>query len=362
MADAEAAAPAAKGGLDFLKQKIGPLPAGVWLVMFAGMWWYLQRRQKSATGTAGAQTDPAGNTGTIDPATGYVYGTSEDQAALAQQQGTGTGTATGSAGGSTVAGQYADNNSWAQAAINYLVSIGVDPTTANQAIENFLASQNLTAQQQADVNLAIQRLGAPPTPPQPGGSSTPIVTPPSGGSVNATNPPTGLTVTSKSDTHVGLKWNAATNAQSYTVSWGTNSAANEHSSTIGGTYTTTTVGNLKPDTLYYFHVQAGPAKAGDPYASTTATTAKATTGSGGGGGGSKGGGGGGSKGQQYTYVTVRPWTAKPGPNNLAPWDSTLWGIANHYHVSGGASALAKINGISDPNHITPGQKIKVPVS
>jgi uncharacterized membrane protein YgcG len=245
------------------------------------------------------------------------------------------------------------------------VSIGVDPTTANQAIENFLASQTLTSEQQADVNLAIQRLGAPPTPPQPGGSSTPIVTPPSGGSVNATNPPSGLTVTSKSDSHVGLKWNAATNAQSYTVSWGTNSAANEHSSTIGGTYTTTTVGNLKPDTLYYFHVQAGPAKPGDPYASTSTTTAKAQSGGGGSssGGGSKGGGGGGSKGgQRYTEVTVRPWTAKPGPGNLAPWDSTLWGIANHYHVSGGVNALAKLNGISDPNHVTPGQKIKVPVS
>lgn len=48
-----------------------------------------------------------------------------------------------------------------------------------------------------------------------------------------------------------------------------------------------------------------------------------------------------------------------GPGTAA-WNSTLWGIAQHYNVKGGAAALAKLNNISNPNLIYPGQKIKVP--
>jgi len=65
---------------------------------------------------------------------------------------------------------------------------------------------------------------------------------------------------------------------------------------------------------------------------------------------------------QYQTVTVGRWTATPGKNNLAPWNSTLWGIADHYHVQGGFQELAKLNGIKNPNLIHPGQKIRVPVS
>lgn len=64
-----------------------------------------------------------------------------------------------------------------------------------------------------------------------------------------------------------------------------------------------------------------------------------------------------SKGQKYATVTVTKWTA-----SNTPWNSTLSGIAEHYGVKGGYAALAKLNGISNPNLIYPGQKIKVPVS
>lgn len=60
--------------------------------------------------------------------------------------------------------------------------------------------------------------------------------------------------------------------------------------------------------------------------------------------------------QKYETVTVARWTAKN-----TPWNSTLWGIATHYGVKGGYEALAKLNGIKNPNLIHPGQKIKVPV-
>jgi LysM repeat protein len=59
--------------------------------------------------------------------------------------------------------------------------------------------------------------------------------------------------------------------------------------------------------------------------------------------------------QQFTTVTVAPWNPVS-----APWNSTLWGIANHFHVVGGYQTLAQINGISNPALIRPGQQISVP--
>lgn len=55
-------------------------------------------------------------------------------------------------------------------------------------------------------------------------------------------------------------------------------------------------------------------------------------------------------------VTVVKWT-----RNHTPWNSTLWGIANHEHVKGGWQYLAKINHIQgDPRKaLQPGMKIKL---
>jgi hypothetical protein len=342
---AEPEAPEAGGGGlgKTLGRKIGPLPAGVWIVIAVAVFWYISKRTKAGAGTA-AQTDPAGNTGSIDPQTGYVYGTPEDQAALGGGSSSlGTSSDSGT-GGSTVAGSYADNQAWAVAAINYLVSIGVDATEANTAINQFLDSQQLTTQQQADVNLVIQRIGAPPSPPSPGGSPGPVVTPPGGGATYASNPPSGFTTTTVSGSAIGAKWNSVTNAASYTMSWGTSPNKADGSATVSTTAATAT--GLKPNTLYYLRVQANPSKPGAPFATLSKTTAKAS-----------GGGGKPPGGTKYDYVTVVKWT-KTNP----AWNSTLSGIAQHYHVKGGYQELAKLNGIHDPNLIHPGQKIKVPVS
>lgn len=59
--------------------------------------------------------------------------------------------------------------------------------------------------------------------------------------------------------------------------------------------------------------------------------------------------------QQFTTVTVAPWNPAS-----APWNSTLWGIASHYHVAGGYQTLAQLNGIANPALIRPGQQIQVP--
>lgn len=188
MAETDAAVEGGKGLGKTLGQKVGPLPLGVWLVIAVGIWYYMQRKQAASTGTgANQQTDPAGNVGSIDPSTGYVYGTPEDQAALASQNSTSSGSSGAAPTGPT--GGYADNNAWGSAAINYLVGIGIDPTTANQAVQQYLSSQNLTPSQQGDVNLAIQALGPPPSLPGPTSTNPPPVTTPGGGSGGSTPPP-----------------------------------------------------------------------------------------------------------------------------------------------------------------------------
>ena len=58
---------------------------------------------------------------------------------------------------------------------------------------------------------------------------------------------------------------------------------------------------------------------------------------------------------RYLKVPVAPWN----PTD-APWNSTLSGIATHYHVIGGYQTLARINHIANPFLLHTGQLIKVP--
>jgi hypothetical protein len=337
MAEAEAAEAGGKGALDFLKQKAGPLPIGVWIA--AALVIYLYMRKKSGSTTTGTQTDPAGNVGVIDPATGYVSGTSEDQAALAQQSGgTGLGNSSGTSGASTVGGQYADNTAWASVAINYLVSLGEDPVAVNSAITQYLASQPLTTEQQSLVNLAIQRLGSPPQPPQPGTAPPPVVSPPSPGQVYATNPPTGLAVAPASQTSLNVKWNRSSNASGYTVKWGTSPTTQTGSTTVSGTAGNTTITGLKAGTLYYVSVQGTPAKAGDPFATASASTQKASSSS---GGGTSSGGG-----------SAAPKSVRAGENGAG---NSFGAIAAQWHVPGGGMALYQFQ-LSTPDHTAAAKK------
>jgi LysM repeat protein len=315
------------GGLKAkLGKKIGPLPLGVWLVIAAGIFYYIYKKNNAGSSTSGQQTDPAGNVGTINPATGYVAGSAEDQAALSSgSSGLSTGSDSGSAGGSTVAGQYADNNAWAVAAINYLVSIGVDATSANTAVTQFLSSQTLTTQQQGEINLAIQRLGAPPSPPEPGGNTTPIVTPPSSATY-ATNPPTGFTTTTVTSTSIATKWNATTNAASYTLSWGTTSAATGGKTTVSTTAATAT--GLKPNTLYYLRVQANPVKSGAGFATLSKTTAKSSS---------------------TTPTKPKPTAPKTPTAHKVTKGETFSGIASKYGYKAGGHALWVYNYTSSPH-------------
>lgn len=247
---------AAKGANNFLTRKVGPLPLGVWLVAGIGIYLYYRKKQTAASAAGGTVT-PSGTVGT----SGRI-GSSDQSGGGGSDGNTGTS-------GSTVSGQYATNDAWARAAINYLVGIGVDPTVANASITQFLGSQALTPEEQADVNLAIQTLGAPPSAPQPGSAPPPVQTPP-GGVVYANNPPTGLTVTGTTARTVSLTWNKATNAQNYTVTWFTQGQT--RNMTVAGTDTTAVVSGLQSSSTYNITVQATPARPGDPAAAVTAST------------------------------------------------------------------------------------------
>jgi len=346
-----------RGIAETFKHKVGPLPVGVWVIGIVLVWYVVVKRRGagSAAGGPGQQTDPAGNVGTINPQTGYVYGSSQDQAALAGQSAGGASGSGSGGSGATVAGQYTTNQDWARAAINLLVGQGIDPTEANTAIEQYISSQQLSSQQQADVNLAIQSLGAPPDPPQPGGNPQPIVTPPSPGPVYATNPPTGLATSGVTASTISVKWNRSTNATGYTI---TASASGKPtaSTTVTGTDASGTVSGLAANTPYTVKVQATPARPGDGFASLTVVTSNANIPAPAPGPGptklppAGGGGAGGT-----STVTVVKW--QPAPNT--PWNSTLSGIAAHYHTT--VSRLMQLNpGITNENLIYPGQQIKVP--
>jgi len=267
---------AASKGLGFLTQKLGPLPVVAWGGIGLVIFLLVQRQQKKTTtaGAAGSGTDAAGNQGTLDPATGFVYGSPEDLASLHGVLGGGASDNSGGGsggGGGGGAKTYATNADWGRAAVNYLVGLGIDPTVATQAIGQYLASQTLDSTQQGNVNLAIQALGPPPQLPPP------TQTNPNPVGTNATNPVTGVAIDPRSTgpATLELKWNAAANAKDYVVSYGKTPEANTWTTDSPAGQPAVTIGGLSPSTTYYFKVQANPAA---PSASWSETVSGTTSG------------------------------------------------------------------------------------
>jgi len=162
-----------------------------------------RKKQANATPT-GAGID----TTEIDPATGFAYGSPEDQAALAAQ-----GTALGGPGSvSNVGGSgnipsgglqgYTSNAEWSQAVINLMSSEGLvsDPTQLSAALGKYLTGAFIDPNDTTDTSLIQQAIAIQGYPPIAGsngfppainnhpGSTTPPVTTPSGGT---TKPPSG---------------------------------------------------------------------------------------------------------------------------------------------------------------------------
>lgn len=150
--------------------KVKPVYAGAGLAAVAVLIILYYRRKNSAGSTTAAaqQTDPAGNTGPIDPATGYVFGSPEDVAALAAAGGSTGGGGSGTGGGGTTSDQvsngppFTSNAAWAQYAIQVLEGNGYDAGTVTGDLGLYLSGSQVTADQEDVINAAIAVAGYPP--------------------------------------------------------------------------------------------------------------------------------------------------------------------------------------------------------
>lgn len=278
-------------GIGPVKKKTAAYGSLSAVVLVLAIYWYRARKASSskaatgATGTAGTSTDPAGNVGTIDPATGYVYGSAEDTAALASA---GTGTAYNTSGlgsgglsgyyyppgGSTQAtapgpGNFADNAEWAQYVESYMISnLNADAATVGNAIGKYLTGQPVDPTQQ---NIIQEAIAVGDKPPQAGTGGYPpsIKTIPSGGGGGGTGPATGavpgLHVLSTSREDISFQWNPVPGATSY--SFGIPGMGSHQTN-----QTSATIHGLKPRTTYTVNVSASPSVSGKGHSSVTATT------------------------------------------------------------------------------------------
>ena len=122
----------------FLTHKIGPMPVWMWGALIVGAYYWYKNYGPGATAATTTGTTTVVQSGG-QSASGPYY--------------------TGS--------QYTTNGQWEAAAINYLVGESIPPDQASMAIYNYLHSKTLTAQEQKDVNLAIEGVGTPPKVPAP---------------------------------------------------------------------------------------------------------------------------------------------------------------------------------------------------
>lgn len=147
------------------------------VVLIGGVVYYRNRQAANAV-AVGTTTD---DTGELDPATGYDYGTAEDTAALSAQAaytpvGDGYSGATGS-DGQTVTNitpvTYATNPQWSQAAEEYLTtSIGAPSADVSEALGKYLTGANVVIGS-ADESYIHQAIAAEGQPPQQGANGYP---------------------------------------------------------------------------------------------------------------------------------------------------------------------------------------------
>jgi len=222
----------------------------------------------TATGT-GTQTDPAGNVGQIDPATGYAYGSPEDTATLNNTQigagldayGTGAidpntgvpyayelGYGSGDAGTGTISGQQpiTTNSQWLTAAEGVLPN-GTS-ATVEAALSKVLGGVAVSASER---DLFLEAVGILGNPPQ--GYPQPIKLTNTSGQPGASIPakPAGLHLT-VSGTSVHASWSGVSGATQYLFQLTPHDAA---SRSVGTAKSVTTSG-LKKGTTYKAHVAA----------------------------------------------------------------------------------------------------------
>lgn len=336
--------------------------AGVGITLAAALWYVHERRVNAlATPATATGTDSAGNTGVIDPATGFVTGSPEDLSALSGSDlsyqpvagGGGTGgDSSGSVGDQVTNGPpFTTNAAWEQYALQQLQANAGPDYDASAVVADlgaYLAGGKVTPDQKTVIESALGLAGPvpvtgangyPPSINMVGNPSGPGSTPPA--------PVTNVKAATISTTSVVLTWSAATGATGY--AW-----------TVGGksgttTATTVTVTGLTAGTSYTATVDStGPGGASSPASVTfktlpvAVTPPKPTP----------------PKTPTPTYAAVK--VVKFTTKN-PPWNSTISGIAGHYHTTASAvwndaknAALRSKRGSEDK--IQPGDTVYVRTS
>ena len=251
--------------------KKGAVIVGVGGAAVLGIVWY-RSKQQAASSTSSTDTSQSGE---IDPATGYPYGSPEDQAALSQIQASSGGYGPlynygiGGGGGYNPnpqgPGSYTSNAQWAQAAEDYLVNtVGESASDVGNALGKYITGQAVTTDQKAFIDQAIAFAGNVPVPGPdgfpPSIRDVPQPPPPHPGGGNAQNPVKGLSVSARF-TQADVKWSPSKNATGYRVrlrSWPGNKIVQEYN--ISGT--SVTFHNLQKRGQYEINVLATPAANG----------------------------------------------------------------------------------------------------
>jgi hypothetical protein len=139
------------------------------LVGTAGVAYFVVQKRKASAAANQLATDQAAGDqvadDSIDPQTGYPYGSAEDDQALSDwqnQPGLPDNTFTGGGGGVSDGGGFTSNAAWAQAAESAMGSTGTDSIAA--ALGHYLTGQQVTADEVTHINEAIAIEGYPPIP------------------------------------------------------------------------------------------------------------------------------------------------------------------------------------------------------
>jgi hypothetical protein len=191
---------------------VGPV-SKKWVVIVAGGsvltigYIVIRKRKASAAAASSAASGTASDaTGQIDPQTGDIAGSAQDQVDLAAMQSGGTyGTAgfgLGGAGGYVIsppaaatipgAGGFTTNGEWVQQAEQDLGGLGIDAVALSAALGKYLTARPLSPAEQSLVDQAIAAENYPPVA-GPGGYPPAMHTTPTGpGGTGGTPPPAAM--------------------------------------------------------------------------------------------------------------------------------------------------------------------------
>lgn len=223
------------------------------VAVLVGIIWYRQKKLAEAT--------PTTTQAEIDPATGYPYGSPEDAAALADQNGYVSPPANSGGGGSSIPNSnvgYTSNSQWQQAVIETMTNNGTlsDPTAMSAALGKYLTGAYVAPDDATSNSLIQQAIAAEGYPPVAGSNGYPP-------SINR-NAPAGPPSQQNNVTVVtGLRASKSTK-NSITVTWAyTGQKPDRQVAYLNGvpvhdlyaTYTTYAFTGLKPSTAYNLQIR-----------------------------------------------------------------------------------------------------------